>query len=33
VVTVAIGHTVHATIDDRGRPVRVPAQVKALLAS
>jgi acyl-CoA thioester hydrolase len=30
-MTVAVGHTVHATIDRAGRPVRLPAQVKALL--
>lgn len=30
-VTVAVGHTVHATLDGRGRPVRIPARVKALL--
>lgn len=30
---VALGHTVHATIDGTGRPVRVPAQVKALLGN
>ncbi len=32
-VMVAMGHTVHATLDRAGRPVRVPAQVKALLGS
>jgi acyl-CoA thioester hydrolase len=30
-VTMALGHTVHATLDTRGRPVRIPARVKALL--
>jgi acyl-CoA thioester hydrolase len=30
-VVVATGHTVHATIDRNGRPVRVPAQVRELL--
>lgn len=30
-VTMAVGHTVHATLDRRGRPVRIPARVKALL--
>ena len=30
-VIVAVGHTVHATLDGRGRPVRIPARVKALL--
>jgi acyl-CoA thioesterase FadM len=29
---VARGHTVHATIDRAGRPVRLPARVKELLA-
>lgn len=28
---VAAGHTVHATVDRTGRPVRLPARVKALL--
>jgi acyl-CoA thioester hydrolase len=28
----AIGHTVHATVDRGGRPVRLPARVKELLA-
>ena len=27
----AAGHTVHATIDRSGRPVRLPARVKELL--
>ena len=27
----AIGHTIHATIDRAGRPVRLPARVKELL--
>jgi acyl-CoA thioester hydrolase len=27
----AIGHTIHATIDRTGRPVRLPARVKELL--
>jgi acyl-CoA thioester hydrolase len=31
-VTVAVGHTTHATVDRAGRPVRLPARVKALLA-
>ncbi len=30
--TVATGYTVHATIDRTGRPVRLPARVKELLA-
>lgn len=30
--TVAVGHTVHATVDRAGRPVRLPARVKALLS-
>lgn len=30
-VTVAVGHTVHATLDRRGRPVRIPERVKVLL--
>lgn len=30
-VTVATGHTVHATLDRAGRPVRIPAPVKELL--
>jgi len=29
---VATGHTVHATLDRSGRPVRLPARVKELLA-
>jgi acyl-CoA thioester hydrolase len=29
---VATGHTVHATLDRTGRPVRLPARVKELLA-
>jgi acyl-CoA thioester hydrolase len=29
---VATGHTVHATIDRAGRPVRLPARVKELLS-
>jgi acyl-CoA thioester hydrolase len=29
---VATGHTVHATLDRAGRPVRLPARVKELLA-
>ena len=29
---VATGHTVHATLDQSGRPVRLPARVKELLA-
>jgi acyl-CoA thioester hydrolase len=29
-VTVAVGHTVHATVDRAGRPVRVPGRIKAL---
>jgi len=28
---VAVGHTVHATLDRQGRPVRVPARVQDLL--
>jgi len=28
---VAVGHTVHATLDRQGRPVRVPARVKELI--
>jgi acyl-CoA thioester hydrolase len=28
----AIGHTVHATLDRAGKPVRIPARVKELLA-
>ena len=28
----AAGHTVHATLDRAGRPVRIPARVKELLA-
>lgn len=28
---VAVGHTVHATIDRRGRPMRVPARIKELI--
>ena len=28
---VATGHTVHATLDRQGRPVRVPARVKELI--
>ena len=28
---VATGHTVHATLDRQGRPVRVPARVKELM--
>jgi acyl-CoA thioester hydrolase len=28
----AVGHTIHATIDRAGRPVRLPARVKELLA-
>jgi acyl-CoA thioester hydrolase len=31
-VLLATGHTVHATIDRSGRPVRLPARVKDLLA-
>jgi acyl-CoA thioester hydrolase len=30
-VLVAVGHTVHATVDGTGRPVRVPAHIKQLL--
>ena len=30
--TIATGYTVHATIDRSGRPVRLPARVKELLA-
>ena len=30
--TVATGYTVHATVDRSGRPVRLPARVKELLA-
>ena len=26
--TIATGHTVHATLDRQGRPVRVPARIK-----
>jgi len=32
-VIVAVGHTIHATIDGTGRPVRVPPHVKALLGT
>jgi acyl-CoA thioester hydrolase len=28
----AAGHTIHATIDRAGRPVRIPARVKELIA-
>ncbi len=28
----AVGHTVHATVDRAGKPVRLPARVKELLA-
>jgi acyl-CoA thioester hydrolase len=28
----AVGHTIHATIDRAGRPVRLPARVKELLS-
>ena len=28
---VATGHTVHATLDRQGRPVRVPARIKELI--
>ena len=31
-VLLAIGHTVHATIDREGRPVRMPERVKDLFA-
>jgi acyl-CoA thioester hydrolase len=30
--TLATGHTVHATIDSQGRPVRMPDRVKELFA-
>ncbi len=30
--TIASGHTVHASVDRSGRPVRLPARVKELLA-
>jgi acyl-CoA thioester hydrolase len=30
-MVVAAGHTVHATLDRQGRPVRVPARVKELI--
>ena len=30
--TLATGHTVHATIDRQGRPVRMPDRVKDLFA-
>ncbi|MGH9174190.1 MAG: acyl-CoA thioesterase [Vicinamibacterales bacterium] len=30
--TIATGYTVHATVDRAGRPVRLPARVKELLA-
>lgn len=29
--TIATGHTVHATLDRQGRPVRVPARIKELI--
>ena len=28
----AVGHTVHASVDDGGRPARLPADVRRLLA-
>jgi acyl-CoA thioester hydrolase len=31
-VVIAVGHTVHATLDRTGKPVRIPARVKELLA-
>ena len=31
VATIATGHTVHATLDRQGRPVRVPARIKELI--
>jgi acyl-CoA thioester hydrolase len=31
-VVLAVGHTIHATIDRAGRPVRLPARVRELLA-
>jgi acyl-CoA thioesterase FadM len=30
--TLATGHTVHATIDRQGRPVRMPERVKELFS-
>lgn len=32
-VAMAVGHTVHATVDRGGRPVRLPARVKTLLTN
>ncbi|MBL8135325.1 MAG: acyl-CoA thioesterase [Acidobacteria bacterium] len=29
--TIATGHTVHATLDRQGRPVRVPARIRELI--
>lgn len=29
--TIAVGHTVHATLDRQGRPVRVPQRIKELI--
>jgi acyl-CoA thioester hydrolase len=31
-LTIAVGQTVHATVDQSGRPVRLPARVRELLA-
>jgi acyl-CoA thioesterase FadM len=30
-VVLAAGHTIHATLDSTGRPVRIPARVKELI--